>query len=70
VAADDDRWLPGRDLSSIQLAEILDAVRSDRADRAMRHVSVVAAADAVAKAAADAMHASLKKRTLKDLIDE
>ncbi|HTE43566.1 MAG TPA: YihY/virulence factor BrkB family protein [Steroidobacteraceae bacterium] len=70
VAADDDRWLPGRDLSSIQLAEILDAVRNDRADRAMRHVSAVAAADAVAKAAADAMHASLKMRTLKDLIDE
>jgi membrane protein len=70
VSTDEDVWLPGRDLAAIQLAEILDAVRSDRADRAMRHVSAVAAADAVAKAAADAMHASLKKRTLKDLIEE
>jgi len=67
---DNERLTPARDLSAIALDEILEAVRNDRADRAMQHASCVAAADAVAAAASDAMRASVRNKTLKDLIAE
>ena len=69
LVAEDDRLVPGRDLGAIALTDILDAVRSDHGDHAMKHIRSVAAADAIATTATNAMRASLKETTLKELID-
>jgi membrane protein len=68
LVTDNDRYIPGRDLASITLTDILDAVRSDRSDHVMTHIRSVAAADAMAAAATSAMRNSLKGTTLKDLV--
>jgi membrane protein len=70
LVSDTERLIPGRDLATITLVDIFDAVRSDRADRLLTHIRSVPAADAAALSAAAAMRASLKGQTLKELIAE
>lgn len=70
VVTDTESLVPGRDLDNITLADILDAVRSDRADRALGHIVSVPAADAVAGAVERAMRQEVQGKTLKDLIGE
>jgi membrane protein len=70
LVSDTERLIPGRDLATITLIDIFDAVRSDRADRLLTHIRCVPAADAAALTAAAAMRASLNGKTLKELIAE
>jgi membrane protein len=70
LVTEDDRLVPGRDLDSITLIEVLDAVRNERAYRGIHHVHTVPAADAVADRVCDAIRASVQHKTLKDLIAE
>jgi len=68
LVTDNDRLVPGRDLATIALIDIFDAVRSEPPDRVMQHIRSVPAADAIATEVANAMRDSLKGATLKELI--
>jgi membrane protein len=70
VATEDEYLIPGRDIATIDLADIFDAARSDSYDRKFTHIRSLASADAVAASAAQAMRASLKGRSLKSWIEE
>ena len=69
VATEDEVFMPGRDIATIRLADILDAVRADGNDHGTTHIRSVAAADKLARNAALAMRDSLKNQTLKEWID-
>jgi membrane protein len=68
LVTDNDRYVPGRDLATITLIDILDAVRNDRGDHALKHIRSIPAADAIAATATQAMRDSLNGTTLKELI--
>jgi DNA-binding IscR family transcriptional regulator len=68
MTAEDDTVAPGRDLASIVLADILDAVRHESPDPRRPEPHGVPAADAAALAADAALRESMSKRTLRDLI--
>jgi membrane protein len=68
VATEEEKLLPGKDLSSIALADILDAVRNDAEGLRMPQGRSVAPAEAVAREADAAMKGCLNGRTLKDLV--
>jgi membrane protein len=68
LTAEDDTVAPGRDLASITLAQILDAVRHEMPDPRRPEPYDVPAADAAAAAADAAMRASMAQKTLRDLI--
>lgn len=70
VATEDEHLIPARDIAAIDLADIFDAARSDSYDRKFTHIKSVATADALATAAAQAMRASLKGKSLKAWIEE
>ncbi len=70
VATEDEHLIPGRDLASINLADVLDAVRCDVNDGKLAHIRSIAAADVVANSAAQAMRESVNNKTLKAWIDE
>lgn len=69
VATESEQLMPGRDLASIELAEILDAVRNDSDGPHSMQGRCLAPADAVAREADAAIKASLGGRTLKDLVE-
>ncbi len=66
--AQDDTVAPARDLGSTTLASILAAVRHETPDPRRPAPRAVAAADAAAGAADDALMASQRDRTLLDLV--
>ena len=68
LTADDDTVAPARDLGSITLASILDAIRHEAPDPRRPDPRPVPAADAEAQRADDALQASLQGRTLRDLV--
>ncbi len=68
VIAEDDSLIPGRDLSSIRLTDILDSVRTS-IDAAAAQVRSLTEADAIARQAEDAMRASLRPNTLKEWVE-
>ena len=70
LTAEDDSLLPARDLGSITLASILDAIRHETPDPRRPDPRPVAASDAVAESADAALRASLGERTLIDLVRE
>jgi membrane protein len=70
MTAEDDTVAPGKDLASITLADILDAVRHESPDPRRPEPHGVPAADAAALAADAAMRESMSNRTLRDLITE
>jgi DNA-binding IscR family transcriptional regulator len=65
---DDDTVAPARDLGSITLDAVLDAVRHETPDPRRPTPRPVPGADQVARAADEAMRASLRGRTLRDLL--
>jgi len=69
IATDNEQFVPGRDLANITVAEILDAVRNDDADRALAHIKSIRTADAMAMQITAAMHESVRGKTLKDMLD-
>jgi membrane protein len=70
LTAEDDTVAPARELSSITLAEILDAIRHEMPDPRRPVPQGVPAADAAALAADNAMRDSMSRRTLRDLLDQ
>jgi membrane protein len=65
---EDDTVAPARDLGAITLDTVLDAVRHETPDPRRPTPRPVPDADQVARAADDAMRASLRGRTLRDLL--
>jgi membrane protein len=68
VLAEDDTWLPGRDPDSIELADVLEAVRHDTAGPRLGRIRDIAPAVEAARNAEHALKESLKRRTVKDLV--
>jgi membrane protein len=65
---EDDTVAPARDLGSISLDAILDAVRHETPDPRRPTPRPVPGADAVARIADDALRASMRGRNLRDLV--
>lgn len=70
LLVEDDTWVPGRDPSSIELIEILDAVRHESSGPRLGRIRDVIPAVDAARRAEESLKASLKGTTIKDLIDE
>lgn len=68
LLAEDDTWVPARDPDSIELAAVLDAVRHDSTGPRLSRIRDVAPAVEAARKAEEAMKASLKGKTVKDLL--
>jgi DNA-binding IscR family transcriptional regulator len=65
---DDDTVAPARDLGSITLDAVLDAVRHETPDPRRPTPRPVPGADRAARVADEALRASLRGRTLRDLL--
>jgi membrane protein len=70
LLAEDDTWVPARDPETIELAEVLDAIRHDTAGPRLGRIRDVAPAVEAARQAENALKASLKGRTVKDLLEK
>jgi membrane protein len=68
LTAEDDTVAPGRDLGSITLAEILDAIRHESPNPRRPEPRQLPPADEAARLADDAIRAGLSQRTLRDLL--
>jgi membrane protein len=70
LLADDETWVPARDPQTIELIEVLEAVRHDTAGPRLGRIRDVAPAVEAARSAEEAMRRSLKGRTVSDLVRE
>jgi membrane protein len=70
LLADDDTWVPARDPNMIALADVLDAVRNDTAGPRLGKIRDIAPAVEAARCAEHALKASLKDRTVSDLLEK
>jgi membrane protein len=70
LLADDETWVPARDPQTIELIEVIEAVRHDTAGPRLGRVRDVAPAVAAARTAEEAMRKSLEGRTVSDLVRE
>jgi membrane protein len=70
LSAEDDTVAPARDLASITLAEILDAIRHEMPDPRRPDPKSPPPAEKAARIADEAMRASMSQTTLRDLIQE
>ena len=70
VATESELLLPAKDLASIELAAVLDAVRHDSEGQPPMKGRNVAPAEAAAREADTAIKASLRGKTLKDLVED
>jgi membrane protein len=70
VATETDAWIPGRDPDVIALADVLDAVRNEPAGLRLHGMRSLAPADAIAKAAEEALRESVRGKTLRNLVGE
>jgi membrane protein len=70
VATEKEQFLPGRDLSGIQLINVIDAVRTRQPGRLMIDVRCLPPAARVMTEVQSAISDQLANRTLKDLIDQ
>jgi membrane protein len=70
LLAEDDTWVPAREPDSIELADVLDAVRHDTAGCRIGRIRDVAPAVEAARKAEHALKESLSGRTVKDLVKE
>ena len=68
LTAEDESIAPARDLESITLASILDAIRHDTPDPRRPQPRAVREADMVASLADEALRASVEGKTLRDLV--
>ena len=68
VLAEDDTWLPGREPDSIELADVLEAVRHDTAGPRLGRIRDIAPAVEAARNAEHALQESFRGRTVKDLV--
>lgn len=70
LLAEDDTWVPARDPDSIELVDVLKAVRHDAAGPPLGRVRDITPVFDIANKAETAMRDSLKGRTVKDLVQE
>jgi membrane protein len=70
VIAEDDTWLPGRDPASINLSEVVDAIRNEAAGPRLSRIRDIAPAVEAARRAEHAMKETLSCRTIRQLCDE
>jgi membrane protein len=70
LVADDDTWVPARDPDVIELIDILNAVRHEDVGPRLARIRDIEPAVAVARRAEAALSASLKGKTVRDLVDE
>jgi membrane protein len=70
LAAEDDTWVPARDPHSIELNDVLDAVRHDTAGPRLSRIRDVAPAVEAARIAEEASHQSLKGKTVAELVEQ
>jgi membrane protein len=70
LAAEDDTWVPARDPHSIELADVLDAVRHDTTGPRLSRIRDVAPAVEAARIAEQALHDSLKGKTVAQLVEQ
>jgi membrane protein len=70
VGTDHECYVPARDINSIELLEILDAVRNDADNPYIPRIRCVAAAEAVAHAASEALRNSMQGKTLAALVND
>jgi membrane protein len=70
LAAEDDTWVPARDPHSIELADVLDAVRHDTAGPRLSRIRDIAPAVEAAQIAEQALQDSLKGKTVAELVEQ
>jgi membrane protein len=70
LAADDETWVPARNPEAIELFEVIDAVRNDSTGLKLGHIRSTSPAEAIAREVETALRASVKGKTVRDLIDE
>lgn len=70
IATEDDTWVPARDPHSIELNDVLDAVRHDTAGPRLSRIRDVAPAVEAARIAEEASHQSLKGKTVAELVEQ
>ncbi len=70
LTAEDDTVAPARDLASITLADILDAIRHETPNPRRPDPRSLPPADKAARTADEAMRASMAQTTLRDLLHE
>jgi membrane protein len=69
LVAEDDTWVPARDPHSMDLADVLDAVRHDTGGPRLGRCRDVGPAVEAARAAEEALQSSLKGRTVAQLVE-
>jgi membrane protein len=69
IATESGTLVPARDIATIKLSDILEAVRSDHDSRKVSHIKSVGAADAIANTLTQAVREQLHGRTLKEWVD-
>ncbi len=70
MTAEDDTVAPARDLASISIADIFDAIRHETPNPRRPNPKSLPAADKAARIADEAMRASMAQTTLRDLLRE
>jgi membrane protein len=68
LPAEDETWVPARDPQTIELVEVLEAVRHDTAGPRLARIRDIAPAVTAARAAEEAMRKSLQGKTVSDLV--
>jgi membrane protein len=68
LPAEDETWVPARDPQTIELVEVLEAVRHDTAGPRLARIRDIAPAVTAARAAEEAMRESLKGKSVSDLV--
>lgn len=70
LLADDDTWVPARDPDTIELGDVLDAVRNETTGPRLGKIRDIAPAVAAARSAECALKEALKGKTVKALAEE
>lgn len=70
LVAEDDTWVPARDPHTIELYDVLDAVRHDTAGPRLSRIRDIAPAVEAARIAEKALQDSLKGKTVAQLVEE
>jgi len=68
LLAEDETWVPARDPQTIELIEVIEAVRTDTAGPRLGRIRDIAPAVTAARTAEEAMRKSLKGKTVSDLV--
>jgi len=70
LVAEDDSWVPARDPHTIELTDVLDAVRHDTAGPRLAKIRDIAPAVEAARIAEQALQNSLKGKTIAELVEQ